>query len=176
MFKRISLKNFLIISIIFSSVIGVLLHFLYEWSNRNFIVSLFSSVNESTWEHLKILFFSMLITTIIGYFYYKDINNYLCSSFKGILFAMFFIVVFFYTYTGVFGISSAFINILSFIISIILGELYAYKNILKNECCNKVIPVILLVFLVSIFSVFTFNPPHIGLFLDPVTKTYGIND
>ena len=176
MIKKISLKKFIIISIIFSSVVGILLHFLYEWSNKNCVVSLFSAVNESTWEHLKILFFPMLITTIIGYFYYRDIDNYLCSNFKGILLAMLFIVVFFYTYTGVFGISSTFINILSFIVSIILGELYAYRDILKNECCNKVIPVILLVFLISIFIIFTFKPPRIGLFLDPVTKTYGINN
>ena len=64
-----------IIGLIFCIILGTIGHFLYEWSNRNFIVSLFSSVNESTWEHLKILFFSMLITTIIGYFYYKDIFN-----------------------------------------------------------------------------------------------------
>ena len=38
---------------IFISVLGVLLHFTYEWSGDNAVVGLFSAVNESTWEHLK---------------------------------------------------------------------------------------------------------------------------
>ena len=45
---------------IFISVLGVLLHFTYEWSGNNPIVGLFSATNESTWEHLKLLFFPML--------------------------------------------------------------------------------------------------------------------
>ena len=40
---------------IFISVLGVLLHFTYEWSGDNAVVGLFSAVNESTWEHLKLL-------------------------------------------------------------------------------------------------------------------------
>lgn len=42
---------------IFISILGVLLHFTYEWSGDNPAVGLFSAVNESTWEHLKLIFF-----------------------------------------------------------------------------------------------------------------------
>ena len=44
----------IVIAIIFISVIGTLLHFMYEWSGHNKVVSLFAAVNESTWEHIKI--------------------------------------------------------------------------------------------------------------------------
>ena len=52
---------------IFISVLGVLLHFTYEWSGDNAVVGLFSAVNESTWEHLKLLFFPFLLRVIEAY-------------------------------------------------------------------------------------------------------------
>ena len=70
--KKISLLKFEIISFIFISILGTLLHFTYEWSNNNSFIGLFSAINESTWEHLKLIFFPMLITTIIGTIYYKN--------------------------------------------------------------------------------------------------------
>ena len=57
-----------LIVILFSLVLGTLLHFTYEWSGENLFVGSFSAVNESVWEHLKLVFFPMLITTIIIYF------------------------------------------------------------------------------------------------------------
>lgn len=42
-----TLKTFLS-RFLFISVLGVLLHFTYEWSGDNPIVALFSAVNEST--------------------------------------------------------------------------------------------------------------------------------
>ena len=61
--------KFTVFSIIFVWFLGTLLHFAFEWSGNNLFVANFSSVNESTWEHLKLLFYPMLLTTIIGYFY-----------------------------------------------------------------------------------------------------------
>ena len=52
---------------IFISILGVLLHFTYEWSGDNPAVGLFSAVNESTWEHLKLIFFPMLLLTLIEF-------------------------------------------------------------------------------------------------------------
>jgi len=173
--KKISLKKFEIISAIFAITIGTLLHFTYEWSNNNPIVGIFSAINESTWEHLKILFIPMLITTIAGYFYYKDLPNYLCSKTKGILLSMLFVVVIFYTYSGIIGKSFGIINILIFIVAIIVGEIYAYKKIKSNTPCNNLIPKIILLILSISFIVFTFKTPHIGIFKDPVNGSYGIN-
>ena len=51
----------------FISILGVLLHFTYEWSNDNPAVGLFSAVNESTWEHLKLIFFPMLLLTTMEF-------------------------------------------------------------------------------------------------------------
>ena len=116
----------------------------------------------------------MLITIIIGFFVKNKSINYVCNKTKGLIIALSFIIVFFYTYTGVIGTNYAFLDISSFFIATLLGQIYAYiKN--KSNCpCNISFLVILFLLLFS-FIFFTFFPPHIGLFKDPVTNLYGIN-
>ena len=177
LFKNKFLR-FQIFSLLFTYVLGTILHFTYEWSNENSIVALFSAVNESTWEHLKLLFFPMLITTIIGYFYLKtekdEYNNFLCARIKGILCALTFVVVFFYTYTGLIGRNFAFLDIGSFFAGVFLGEYVTFKQMKKDEKCNKFIAISVLTVLLFCFMFFTYNAPHIGLFRDPVSGGYGI--
>lgn len=57
-------KKLFIWGFLFMSVIGTLLHFVYEWSGNNSIVRLFAPWNESTWEHMKLLFFPMLVLVL----------------------------------------------------------------------------------------------------------------
>lgn len=160
---------------IFVAILGTLLHFTYEWSNNNVLVGIFSAVNESTWEHLKLLFFPMLITTIIGYFYFaKGIQNFLCAKTIGIIVAILFTVTFFYTYSGVLGGFIDIINILSFFIAVILGEYVAYKIMISNFICKQKSAIVVLSILLLLFIIFTFISPKIGLFKDPITNNYGI--
>ena len=51
------IKNYQIFSVIFIFILGTLLHFTYDLSNGNQIIATFSSINESVWEHLKLLYF-----------------------------------------------------------------------------------------------------------------------
>ena len=69
--ERTKIKKTQIIVAILIIIIGTLLHFTYEWSGENNFVASFSAVNESTWEHLKLVFFPMLILGIIEYFFIK---------------------------------------------------------------------------------------------------------
>lgn len=168
-------KNYPILSIIFVCITGTLLHFTYEFFNENIFVAAFSAVNESVWEHLKLLFFPMSISTIVGYFYIgKNIHNFLCSRLLGIIASMLFIIIFFYTYTGIIGTNIAFIDIVSFFIAVILGERLAYKLMISDFECNKKISIIILIFILICFIIFTYFTPNIGIFKDPVTNQYGI--
>jgi len=169
------LLKFQFLSTLFSLILGTLLHFSYNWSGNNIIVSLFSSVNESTWEHLKLAFFPMLISGTIGYFIFKDdFPNFLCSKAIGICIALAFTVIFFYTYTGILGTNYAFLNISSFVLAIVIGEYTTYKLILNNIPCNKINYSIILILLTIAFILFTFTPPRINLFKDPISNSYGI--
>lgn len=173
-----NLKNILkfeIFTIIFVSILGVLLHFLFEWSHQSLLVGSFSAINESTWEHLKLLFFPMLISTIIGYFYFgKNLSSFLCARVFAIISSFIFIIVFFYTYTGILGFDIAFINIISFFIAVLVGEYVSYKILLSNFYCNNCKALITLGLLLFCFVLFTYFPPNIGLFKDPLTGNYGL--
>lgn len=168
--------KFQIFSSIFTMILGTLLHFTFEWSGNNSFVAAFSAVNESTWEHLKLIFFPMILTTIIGYFYIgKNTSNFLCSKLIGIITAILFTVIFFYTYTGILGTNFAFIDISIFFIAVLLGEYITYKLLLSDFSCNKIISLLLLIILLFCFVLLTYFPPKIGLFKDPVTNNFGIN-
>ena len=55
------LKKLTFIGIIFTIILGTISHNVYPWTGNNFIAGLFSPVNASIWEHMKIAFFPMLI-------------------------------------------------------------------------------------------------------------------
>ena len=149
------IAKFQIFSVIFTMILGTLLHFTYEWSNNSLLIASFSAVNESTWEHLKLVFFPMLLTTIIGYFYIgKNFKNFLCAKAIGIITSILFIVVFFYTYTGIIGTNFAFLDISSFFISVLLGEYVTYKVLLSNSSCNNKFAIISIVVLLFCFVFF----------------------
>ena len=90
------IRNWQIIAILFTLVVGTLLHFTYEWSGENKIIGTFSAINESTWEHLKLIFFPMLIFSIFeGIKIYKETNNYIEAKAIGIIFGILFIKKYF---------------------------------------------------------------------------------
>lgn len=169
------IKRYQIFSAIFVCILGTLLHFTYKIFGENQLVASFSAVNESVWEHLKLLYFPMLLTTIIGYFYIgKSSTNFLCAKTLGIIASIFFVIVFFYTYSGIIGRTITFIDIASFFIAVILGEYISFKLMSSNFQCNNIIAVFVLIILLTSFIVFTYFTPELGIFKDPVTGEYGI--
>ena len=87
---------------------------------------------------------------------------------------MLFTVIFFYTYTGIIGTNYAFLNILTFALSVIIGEYAAYILTINNFTFNKIFCISILILLTVSFFVFTFKPPKINLFKDPINGSYGM--
>ena len=87
---------------------------------------------------------------------------------------MIFMATFFYTYTGILGENIAAIDILSFFISVILGESISNILVVNKFKCNNTIAILVLTLLTTIFIAFTYNAPNIGIFKDPITGKYGI--
>lgn len=172
------IKCYHIVGFLFTSIVGTLLHFTYEWSGSNPIIALFSPVNESVWEHLKLLFFPMMIYAIYEYFSYgKDIPNFIPAKFISILFGLSFIVIVYYTYVGILGKNITWVDISLFFVSVLLSYLINYL-ILNTEGFTsdiaKYISIIGLTMIATLFILYTNNPPNIPLFLDPLTGRYGI--
>lgn len=170
------IKNWFIIVVLVCLVLGTLLHFTYEWSGEDKIVAIYSAVNESTWEHLKLVFYPMTIMAIIVAFVIKkQKNNYWAGQAIGILTAMTFITVFFYTYTGIIGENFAILDIASFIVAILLGEYVTYKIITSEKKYDmEKISIVLIIALFLSFLVYTYNPPKIQYFKDPINGSYGV--
>ena len=167
LFKDKVIKAQLIV-ILFSLILGTLLHFTYEWSGNNLFVGSFSAVNESIWEHLKLVFYPMIIAMIVEYFFIKEnVNNYIEAKTIGIFTVISFIA------------SIIIIDILIFIFSIILGEYIAYKLMKrKNESTvlSTSLSIIILIFFLLCFIIFTYLPLEVNLFRDITTGTYGIGN
>ena len=158
---------------VFTSLGGTILHFLYDWT-KSILTAPFSAINESTWEHMKLLFFPMFIFSLIQSYFFKEFSNFWCIKLIGILAGLIFIPVLFYTINGIFGKTPDFINIAIFFISaatVFLLETYLFKN---YHCCKyPYIAFLIICFIGLLFILFTFLTPDIPLFKDPVTNTYG---
>ncbi len=76
---KLAPRTNLICGILFTSVLGSLLHFVYEWTGENPLAALFSPVNESVFEHCKLLFFPALLYTLFEIIARLRRRSVLCS-------------------------------------------------------------------------------------------------
>lgn len=157
-----------IISYIFVTALGVLLHFTYKWSGENFFVGLFSAVNESTWEHLKLVFYPMVLLTLWQLWRSSDENTeFLAARTTGILAAMIFTVVVFYTYVGVLGRSIDFVNIIIYFLAVAFGFRVEQRVSGKTKLLDNKGSAVVLFLFALLFLVFTYAPPNLGIFRAP---------
>ena len=159
-----------------TSLVGTLLHFLYEWLGEAIWIAPLSGVNESTWEHMKLLFWPMLLFAILQSFFFKDRRDFWCVKLCGILLGLLLIPVLFYTYNGVIGESPDWINIVIFFISAAVAYL-CETRLFRTEklCCrSSKWPIAVLCIIAVLFVIFTFATPQLEIFRDPLTGSYGI--
>lgn len=162
---------------IFIIILGSVLHFTFEWSGNQPLVGLFSAINESVWEHLKLAFWPALLFALIEYPILKEVvNNFAFAKTIGVYLMVIMIPVVFYSYTAVTGKSIFVIDISSFIVAVIVGQLSSYKLLKYRKLAgnfNKV-SLIALVLLGLTFVLFTFYPPQLPIFKDPITGKSGL--
>lgn len=162
---------------LFTSAAGSLLHFLYEWTNQSILVAPFSAVNESTWEHMKLLFFPMFVFSLLeNRFVSERYNNFRCAKLFGTAVGLFLIPVLYYTYTGALGVTTDWFNIAIFFISAAAAyfvETVILKRVVSLSKSSFLCFVVLCLIALA-FIIFTFVQPKIPLFQDPVTGMYGI--
>ena len=159
-----------------TSLGGTILHFLYEWLGDAVWTAPLSGVNESTWEHMKLLFWPMFIFAIVQSFFFKDHENFWCVKLRGILLGLVLIPVLFYTYNGVIGKSPDWLNIVIFFVSAAIAYIYETRlfHAKRPHGGSPKLAITVLCVLALLFVVFTFLTPELGIFKDPLTGTYGI--
>ncbi len=162
---------------VFTAIAGVILHFLYDWTGGSVLVAPISAINESIFEHMKLLFFPMFIFALIQNRYIgKDYKNFWCVKLLGISLGVILIPMLYYTINGAFGEMPDWVNIAIFFVTSAIT--YLIESWLFKNCCikcksqNKAL--LILWIMAGIFALLTFIPPRVPLFQDPITKKYGI--
>lgn len=158
--------------------IGSLLHFLFDLSRRNVLIGLIAPVNQSVWEHLK-----MIPLPVIGWWtlyyiakgitYGMDKDIWFTSALIALVTSLITVPLLYYFYTQAFGIKLLWVDILILLLAIAFGQslaLYCYR---EGVNIPAVWSMVAFSVLILVFILFTFVPPKIPLFLDHTNGQYG---
>lgn len=172
-----NIKKIKIISVFLTFAICFLTHFIYSIC-PNFLTSIFFPVNESIWEHMKMLFTSILLYGIIEYIIINKnnikINNYLFIKFFE---AFISIPIFLLIYLPIFyrfG-ENMILNFIVLFITIAIVQLIGYRFMIKSKYNLNIVAIILIIISYSIFTYLTYYPIKNQIFLDTQKEKYGID-
>ena len=171
--NKIKLK---ILGTIIAFILTFILHNLYT-NIPNIITSIITPVNESIWEHMKLLFTSILISGVIQKLIVKykklDINNVCISNFTGAITS---IIIFLIVYLPIYNLigKDFTITIIIMLLSIIIAEYISYLIMNKKDLKMENHAIIFTIIVYITFFILTIYPPHNNLFIDPTNNTYGI--
>ena len=161
-----------------TGALGSLLHFTYDWSGGSPVAAAFSAVNESTWEHMKLLFFPLFLFSVVQVCVMgRNYPNFLAVRAVSILTGLVLIPVLFYTYTGVLGRSVDWVNIALFFLAALGAFLLDFRLLRRSRLSapwQQILGLIVLWALAFCFVWCTFHPVELALWRDPVTGGYGV--
>lgn len=177
--KLLQPKNYILLGIPILFLIGIPMHFIYEWSREFILIGLFAPVNESIFEHLKLILLPMTLWWSIYFFInkrklYLNFNKWFTALFFALISSLITIPLLYYFYTYGLNIESIILDILSLLTALSIGQTigwYLYQHF-RGFDGNIMIAIILSIFVIFIFL--TFLPPKLPLFIDETTKQYGI--
>jgi hypothetical protein len=171
-----SFRTIKMINIIGIFLISFLFHQLYEWFPNRFF-AIFFPVNESIFEHLKMIFSAVIFWMIIEYFLLKNkkYSNFILASLISSLSTIIFFLILFLPIYNVFG-HDLLITLIIYFIAIILGQIISFYILTIDKYYDmlNLISLLLIPIIFIIFGYFTYNPIKIPLFYDSHHNKYGI--
>ena len=166
-----------VLGTVFVSVMGSFFHFAYQWTCCNWLVGLFVAVNESVFEHLKLLIFPLILFWILNGLLYGNMREHLIGLTAAIYSGVLFLCVGYFTWKIIFVDDKLWFDILLFIISSLVAQLtgwYYALDELRYSLCSLMVVVPLFMVSLMCYLCFTDFPPHIESFFgDPTTGLYG---
>ena len=167
--QRTTFKRMEILGIVLVCVCATLLHFTYEWSGENAFYGLFSAVNESVWEHTKLVYFPMLVYAVIEFFVLRpNWKRFFAAKAVALVFSSLMMVVVFYTYSGAFGVEILLVDIISLYVLTALGFLISFRLYYSHYRLERYWPLFCLLALVHFSAEVLLTPlaPDLPLFED----------
>ena len=165
-FKKIIINSILIF------IVCSIFHFIYDLI-PSFLTAIFFPVNESIWEHLKLIFTSCVFYTLISNLYYKDKNVFLLGYLRGML-TIIILLILYLPLRKLFG-EIIYITLSVLFISILISEIIVNKILKKHYNTLNIISVFLIIINFIIFTYLTYNPIKDFLFYDTESNKYGID-
>ena len=161
---------------LFISLLGTILHFVYDWSNHNKYVGVFSAVNESVWEHMKLVVFPSLIWLLIEIPFIGDNPNFILAKSISLIVMTIFIPTAFYLLKYLFVKLPFVIDILIFYVAVGFGQYLSYiiLNIPKVSSVYNYISLIIMIIIYGYFLIATIIPGKGEIYVDPMSKKSGI--
>ena len=157
-------------------LLGNLLHFVYDWTGQASWAAYISAVNESTWEHMKLLAVPWILWTAMTILIERRAD---CAAPRaaGLLTGLILIPALFYTYTGICGKSVDVVNVLIFQAAVLLA-FWVSTALQKRGTLTAPVwqaaGVLVLAAVSTAFVVWTASPPELPVFIDPTNGTRGI--
>lgn len=174
-----NLKRILIINVVLSFVLSFITHFVYQVFPNTF-TSIFFPVNESIWEHMKMLFTTILLSNLIIFIINKkyDIkyNNFLFSVFIQAFLSIPIFLLMFLPYNYFFKENLIIISIFMIITFIIINIITYKLAVIENNDKYNYLSIVLIIICYIVFAYLTYNPIKNSLFLDKKENKYGINN
>ena len=166
---------FLWLSVVIIFALGTLAHFLYDLSHENKILGLFTAVNESTWEHIKIAITPTLIWSLTDGYFYGGNPNYFTAKLTSLTILAFFIPFVFYSYTRISKKPLLPVDILTFLAAIVLAQLtfFAIINLPPFPFISSYLSAIGTFIFLGAYMTLTLMPLKEAIFKDPITGQYG---
>lgn len=150
---------------------GSALHFAFELTGFWRPMAVFGSVNESTYEHLKLFFWPGLLFALVQHAYVRDeVNNYWLGKALGLLVTPIGIIVSFYFYLGIVlpitGEGYLWLDIGTGVVGVLAGNVVAYRVLTAPPLGQRTKRVAagMLVAMTLAFSLLTWFPPRMFLF------------
>lgn len=163
-------EKWIILGIPILFLIGSGMHFLYELSGNNPIIGLFAPINESVWEHIKMIVLPIILWWVLydlirGNELSLDKDKWFTGCLASLLVSMISIPVLYYFYTEAFGIELLWVDILILLIALFCGQLLGLHIYQKSSGINYLAVIFFLILIISLFIYFTLHPPNFPLFI-----------
>lgn len=157
-------------------LLGNLLHFVYDWMGQAVWASYISAVNESTWEHMKLLAVPWILWSVVSIVVGRSAA---CAAARaaGLLAGLAAIPALFYTYTGIVGRSIDVVNVLIFQAAVLLAWLISAGLQKRGALTSPLwqgLGLAVHAAVAAAFAVWTAMPPDLPLFVDPTNGSRGI--
>ncbi|GMQ58493.1 hypothetical protein AN1V17_28880 [Vallitalea sediminicola] len=139
-------------------------------------LTLFSAVNGSIWEHVKIAFFSLFALYVLETFFIsRYCKNFWYGKMIGLLTVIITTLLVFYVLSNI-NLPFYVVDIIAGITGFLTAQIISYRILISevNHSEYERVYISLVILFIIPFFVFTFYPIRTDLFKDLTTNAYGI--